>query len=138
MAKDTTWSDTARNAAVDARTALLNDGYLRLYTAPKPANPDTAITSQTMLSELRFGSTAFGAAVDGVATANAITPDPDAADTGTATWFRSFESDGTSPVHDGTVGTSNANAIFATTSIVQHATVALNSMTITDAEASAA
>jgi hypothetical protein len=139
MAKNSTWSNAARSAGANAKAALLNNGYIRIYDSTgtgQPAGPDTAITTQVKLAELRFGATAFAAAVNGVATANAITSDPDAAATGTPTWFRYFQSDGTTAVHDGTVGTSNANLILAVASIVQHAVVDCSSATITDAASS--
>lgn len=137
MAKNATWSTAARNAAANAKAALLNTGYLRFYDGTQPAGPGTAITTQVLLAELRFSATAFASAVNGVATANAITSDSDADATGTVTWYRALASDGTTAVHDGSVGTSSANAIVATTSIVQHAIVDCSAFTITDAASSA-
>lgn len=137
MAKNSTWSTAARNAATDAKAALLNSGYLRLYDGTQPAGPGTAISTQTLLAELRFNATAFGSAASGIATANSITSDSDADATGTLTWFRCFKSDGTTAVHDGSAGTSASNLIVATTSIVQHAIVDCSSFTITDAATSA-
>lgn len=108
MAKNTKLSNVAVNAGMDAECALANSGYLRLYSGTQPATVDTAITDQILLASPRFGATAFGATVSGVATANAIT-----AGTGTAeatasgiaaSWFRVFESDGTTALWDGTVG----------------------------------
>ena len=63
------------------------------------------MSTQNILAELRFGATAFGASLAGVATANAITADSSANATGTATWFRVFKSDGTTALWDGSVGT---------------------------------
>jgi hypothetical protein len=120
-------ANAAVNAEADALAALLNSGYIRIYDGTQPATADTAISTQVLLAELRFGSTAFGAAVAGVITANAITSDSDADATGTATWYRLLKSDGTTPVLDGSVGTSSANLIVATTSIVQHAVVSISS-----------
>ena len=125
-------SNTAVSAAADAVCPLLNNGYLRLYTDPKPANADTAISSQTLLAELRFGSTAFGAASNGVATANAITADSSADNTGTATWFRALKSDGTTAVLDGSVGTSSADLILNSVSISAGAQVSVTSFTYTE------
>jgi hypothetical protein len=39
-----------RNAALDARVARLNGGYLRVYSGTRPANPDTAGAGQTLLA----------------------------------------------------------------------------------------
>jgi len=122
-------SDTAANAEADALCALLDNGYLRIYDGAQPANANTAITTQTLLAELRFGATAFGSASGGIATANAITPDTDANATGTATWFRCLKSDGTTVVMDGSVGTSGCDLNLNSTAIQQHAEVDVTSFT---------
>lgn len=137
MARNATWSLAARNAKLDAIRASLNSGYLRYYDGAQPAGPDTAIGAQVLLAELRFNAVAFPAAAGGVLTANAITSDPSANATGNATWYRALQSDGTTAVHDGTVGTSNANAIVASTSITAGLPVDCASFSITDAPASA-
>lgn len=129
MALNPQLSNTAANAAADAVCALANSGYLRVYSGSQPANADTAVSTQTLLAELRFGATAFGAAVAGVATANAITSDTSADATGTAAWFRVLKSDGTSALWDGSVGTSSANLVFATTSFVANAQIDVTSFT---------
>ncbi len=137
MANNPQLSDTAANAEADNLCALLNTGYLRIYDSTgtgQPANANTAITTQVKLAELRFGSTAFAGAVAGVATANAITSDTNAAATGTATWFRCFKSDGTTVVMDGSVGTSGCDLNINTTAIQIHAEVDVTSFTFTARE----
>lgn len=109
MALNLKLSNAAVNAEADAHSALLNSGYLRIYDGTQPTNADTAIGAQVLLAELRFGATAFAAASAGVAAANAITSDSSANATGTATWYRTLKSDGTTVVSDGSVGTSGAN-----------------------------
>lgn len=131
MALNTQLSNTGRNAALDALTALFNSGKLRIYDGSQPANANTALSGQTLLAELTFNATAFGAAASGVATANAITSDSSADATGTASWFRCVKSDGTTVLMDGTVGTSGANANFNSTAIQSGATVAITAMTLT-------
>ncbi len=121
---------------MNAIKADFNTGYIRIYDGAQPAGPDTAITTQNLLSTLRFGATAFGSSSSGVLTANAITSDASAALTGTAAWYRTLKSDGTTPLHDGTVGTATANCIIATTSIVAAATVSCSAFILTDAAAS--
>lgn len=130
MALNTKTSAAQRNRALDAITARANNGKLRIYDGSQPADADTAITTQTLLAELTFGATAFGAASAGSASANAITSDPSANATGTATWFRIVESDGTTPVMDGSVGTSGCNMNMATTSIVAAAIISVSSLTV--------
>ena len=140
MAKNSTWSLAARSAKLNAIRADFDNGYLRIYDSTgtgQPATPDDAVTTQRLLAELRFGATAFPATATGVLTANPLTSDPSANLSGTATWFRCAKADGVTMLHDGTVGTANANAIVATVDIVAAAVVDCASFTITDASASA-
>ena len=127
MALNTQMSDAAVNAEADALAVLLNNGYLRIYDGTQAATADTAVGAQVLLAELRFNATAFAAAVSGVLTANAITPDSSANASGTASWFRCLKSDGTSAIMDGSVGTSAANLIIATTTITAAQTVSCSS-----------
>lgn len=130
----TTASTTTRNAGADAKCALANSGLVKIYTASKPANPQTAITSQTLLATLTLNSTAFGAASTGVATANAITSDTSADATGTAAWARVLKSDGTTVLWDCDVTATGGGGdiTFATVEFVAGAIIALTSMTYTE------
>jgi hypothetical protein len=128
-------STVARNAAANAVVDLADDGYIRIYDGTQAANPQTAIGSQVLLAELRFGTPAFGAAATGTATAEAITADASANNTGTATWFRVLQSDGTTVLWDGTVSTSGADLNLASgTSITSGDNIAIDSMTYTQPE----
>jgi hypothetical protein len=131
MALTAKLSRIAASAAADAICALLNSGYLRIYSGVQPTDPETAITTQVLLAELRFGATAFGAASNGVAVANPITGDSSADATGTATWFRALKSDGTTAVFDGSCGTSNADMLLSSTAINAGAEVRCGSMKYT-------
>lgn len=122
------------NAAADATCALLNNGYLRIYSGSQPTDADTALSGQTMLAELRFGATAFGAASAGVATANATTADSAADATGAAAWFRALKSDGSTVVYDGSVGTSGTNMVVNSTAISAGAGVSVTSVIYTQAK----
>lgn len=131
MALATSLANAQRSRAADAVTARCNTGYIRIYSGTRPTDANTALSGNTLLAELRFNATAFGAASNGVATANAITSDSSADATGTATFVRCFESDGTTVVFDGDVGTSSANLILTTVSIVAGVTVSISSFTYT-------
>lgn len=131
MALNPQLSDEAANAQANALAALLNTGWLRIYSGAQPVTGDDAITvDNVLLAELRFGATAFAAAAAGVLTANAITADASANATGEAEWCRLFKSNGTSPVMDGTVGVVDANLILSTTSIVAGTNVAVSSLIV--------
>lgn len=94
----------AANAGANAVCTLLNNGYINVYTAPRPASTEVAVTTQTLLAQPRFGTTAFAPASGGTATANAIAEDPNTPNGGTALWFRLLKADGTTVIADGSVG----------------------------------
>jgi hypothetical protein len=123
-------SIVARNAELDALAPLANSGYIRIYTGAIPATPETAV-SGTLLAELQFNATAFGAAAAGVITANAITQDSSADNTGVAGTYRALKSDGTTALWDGTVSTSGADLNLNSTSINAGVAVSVPSLTVT-------
>jgi len=122
-----------RNRAADAVTARANNGSLRIYAGTPPADANAALSGNTLLAELAMGATAFAAASAGVATANAITADASADATGTATFFRVLETDGSTVVFQGTVGTSGAELNLNSVSIVAGGNVSVTSLTYTQA-----
>ncbi len=124
------YSTAAQNASVNAIAALLNGGTMRIYDGVQPASADDGIGGATLLAEIGFGNPAFGAAVDGVATANAMTPDADANATGVATWYRCVAADGITVVHDGSVGVAGCNLNLNSVNIQIHAVVSVNSFTL--------
>ncbi len=131
MANNPKISSTAVNAQADALSDLLDNGYLRIYDGTKPANANTAVSTQVLLAELRFNATASAAASAGTLTMNAITQDSSANNTGTATWFRALKSDGSTVVFDGSVGTSGCDINLGSTSITSGSSVGVTSMTFT-------
>lgn len=123
-------SAAAANAEINALTALLNTGFLRLYSGTRPATVAAAITG-TLLASLPLSATAFGGGASGVATANAITSDTAADATGTATHYRVFASDGTTAHIDGDVSTSGSDLNLNSTAIQVGARVDVTSWTLT-------
>jgi hypothetical protein len=133
-AAQTAGANAARDAAANAVVALCNNGFLRIYSGTAPANANTALSGNTLLAEVGFGATAFGAASSGVCTANAISPDTSADATGTPTFFRTFQSDGTTVVFQGTAGASGQELNLSGLSsgdIVSGANVSVSSLTYT-------
>jgi hypothetical protein len=131
MALNPHLSTAAANAAADVVCSLVNNGWLRIYDGAQPANSDGAISTQLLLAECRFASTAFASAVVGVATANAIAADVDINATSTATWFRAFKSDGTTAVFDGSVGASGCDLNLNTPNLSIHGNLGIASFTYT-------
>lgn len=137
MANNPHFSNTSANAAANAIGPLLNTGYLRIYDSTgtgQPANANTAVSTQVLLAELRFNSTFSPSAVAGVLTANAIADDTAANNTGTATWFRCLESDGSTVIMDGSVGTSGCDLNMNSTAIQANADVSVTAFTLTVTE----
>lgn len=116
-------SSAGASAAAAAACALLDGGYLRIYSGAQPPTVDDSLGAQVLLAELDFGSPAFGGVVDGRTTAHA--EDTDAKATGVASWFRAVEADGLTPVFDGTVGTDNADVVLTDVEIERHAQVSI-------------
>jgi hypothetical protein len=124
-------SNAAVSAQADALSDLLDSGYLRVYDGTAPANADTAVTTQTLLAELRFNNPASGPASAGVLAFSPIDSDTSANAAGTATWFRALRSDGTTAVIDGSVGTAGTDCILTSDSITAGMTVEVTAMTHT-------
>jgi glutamate synthase domain-containing protein 3 len=129
MATNTHLSLASWNLALDSAINVLNSGFIQIYSGTQPATPDTALSGNVLLATLTLGATAFGAAAAGTKTANAIA-NGTAVATGTASFFRAFESDDATAIIDGSVGTSAADMIIGTTSIVTGAVVSCSSWTI--------
>lgn len=131
-------ANAQRNRAADAVAARCNSGVLRIYSGSVPANADAALSGNTLLCELAFGATAFGAASNGTATANAITQDSSNDATGTPTFFRAFETGGTVVVFQGTAGASGGGAELQLTGlsggqIIAGGTTGISSLAYTQA-----
>ena len=120
-----------RNSMLDAVRASYTSGKLRIYSGSVPANADAALGGATLLAELTLNATAFPAASGGVLTANAITSDSSADNTGTASFFRILDSTASTVLFQGAVSTSGAELNLATTTINATNTVAVSSLTVT-------
>lgn len=125
------------NALVDLLDAGSGAGYIEIRTGSQPATVETA-ASGTLLATLTLSDPAFGDAADdnpgAIATANSITDDSSADATGTAGWFRAYDSDDNAII-DGTAGTSGTDLILDDASITSGQTVKINSWTVTMPEA---
>ena len=128
------WTAATVEAAVNAATALLNSGYLEIFTGTQPAT-DAANTG-TKAAKLTFGVTAFGGSTASggtvTATANAITSDSSAVG-GTAGYMALMKSDDTTIVCTGSAGVgASYNLNLNSTAISAGATVSCSSFTITE------
>lgn len=118
-----------KNAALNALATAHNNGSLKLYSGSVPADVTATLGGATVLVSLPFSATAFGAASNGVITANDLAQ-TSAVASGTASFYRTFASDGTTALGQGTVGTSGADLNLITTSIVNGAPVDITTYTV--------
>ena len=128
-------STESADAMLGALSTLLNSGKIRIYSGTEPNTANTTLSGNTLLAELTFGATAFGAptasGADRIITANAITQDSAADATGTATFFRATNTTGTVTYYQGTVGTSGQQLNLTATNIVADGVVSVSSLSIT-------
>ncbi len=128
------FSDAAANAALDAIKTRIDAGSgagtVKLYTGTIPTNAGTAVGSQTLLGTLTFSDPCASSAASRTLTFSAITSDSSADATGTATWARIADSDGTT-VFDATVGSGSGVVLqLNTTSIVSGGPIAITAFTL--------
>lgn len=133
-------SNLSARAACDAIVDRIDlgaaAGKLRIYSGTAPADADAALSGNTLLAELVLSDPAFGAAADlnpgARATANAIADDTAADATGTASFFRIVDSDGTVIMQGDVTATGGGGTLqLATVSIVANAVVKVTSLTFT-------
>ncbi len=114
-------SEVAVTSMVSAAGTLLNGGTLVIYSGTQPATPETALSGNTALATFTFAATAMGAPaasggfMQGTLAFTATSVAPSAS--GTATFARAFESNGTTALYDFSVGTSGTDIIIGNTAI---------------------
>lgn len=130
---------SACDSVVDAIDGGAGAGVLRIFGGTQPTNADDT-HSETVLAELTLSDPAFGNATDAdpgaTATANAISDDTSANNSGTATWFRAHISSAAATdggVIDGDVSATGGGGDLEldSTSISSGATVSVTSWTVT-------
>lgn len=135
MATNTAISNAAAIAMLDTLVDRLDlgsgAGYIEIRTGSPPASLADASTG-TLLGTLALSDPAFGAAVNDAgnhrakATASAIANDVSADATGTAGWFRAFDSNALAHIQ-GTVGTATADMILNTVTLTAADIIAVTS-----------
>ena len=102
-------STIARTAACNSITALVNsgslnpNGYINIFTAPRPSAPEVPASPATRLITIPLSNPAFGTSTNGEALANGIGLAGISVEaTGTASWYRVYDRDN-NPIWDGSV-----------------------------------
>lgn len=123
------YSNGTRHAQNEGLIAFAGTGCkFNLYNGTQPANANTAVTSQVLLVSMTIAG-AFGSDVNGTLTLGSVTSAA-ASNSGNATWFRIFKSDGSTVVLDGSVGISGADLNLNSVTITALQTVSITSGTI--------
>jgi hypothetical protein len=122
-------ANATRSAACNAVVDLLDSGTIQIRTGAQPTNPDDAAAG-SLLGTLTFNATAFGAASNGAATANAITSDTSADLSGTAAHARILTS-GAAIHSDCTCGQGTGDINFDNNVIVAGGVIAISGATWT-------
>lgn len=119
------------NAAVDLIDAGPAAGTVQIRSGAQPASAGSAATG-TLLGTLTLSDPAFADAVNGTATAGALTGDSSADASGTAGWFRVLDSTGAT-VMDGAISEAGGGGemILDKTAIVAGGTISVTSWTVT-------
>lgn len=125
----TTLSTASRNAGADAIAALVNNGT----TNPTGKIRFTTAGGAITLAELDFSAAAFGAAANGSAVANAISPDNAAAAAGTVAEAIILDRDNTVVLSGLTVGAIGSAADITFDKVAWDAgdKISLTSLTLT-------
>jgi hypothetical protein len=130
MALDPRRSYPACNSEITGLESLINSGKLRIYTGTAPTNCDDAPTGSTVAT-LTMNADCFGTPSNGAATANAISPDTNAAG-GTAGYWRVWDSGITTAYLQGTCGVgASYDMNMNSTTVSAGANVSVSSFTYT-------
>lgn len=122
-----------RSEMLSATIDNMNSGKLRIYSGTRPANGDASLGAAVLLAELTLGATSFTES-GGVLTANPITSDSSADATGTPSFARIFQSDGSTAVVDVSAAASGAELNLSGLvggQIISGQPVGVSSLTIT-------
>ena len=129
MPSNLKYSNGTRNAQQNGLITYAGSGALiKIYAGGQPANANTAISGQTLLVTLTV-SGSFGTDSNGTITLSTVT-NGTAVATGTASFFRITQSNGTTVVMDGSVATSDADLVLNNTSIATGQVVSISAGTI--------
>jgi hypothetical protein len=121
---------SVKNARLDAiATAWGATPKLRLYSGTPPANASAALSGNTLLVEVTPAPAAASGAVKDMLGG---TKTNTAAASGTAAFYRAYNSGGTTCMEQGTVGTSGTDLVIDNTTINSGQTVNFNTWTKTE------
>lgn len=122
-------SISTRNTTGDALLDSLDAGTIQVRTGAQPTSPNSAATG-ILLATLSFSAEAFVPMASGRTSANAISSDTNIDATGTASWARLLNGDGTTH-SDMDVGEGGGTLSFDDADFIAGGTAQITSMNIT-------
>ena len=122
--------NTANLQALALVGSVTNSSQVQIYSGTQPSTPETALSGNTLLATITLPASSAFTSSNGVMTAAAISNVTIAA-SGTAAFFRWTESNGTTVIADGSVGTSGADLNLNSVALSSGATLATSSFTFT-------
>ena len=129
------FSTTVRNARLDQiETTIGTSAVIRIFTGSPPANC-AAADSGTILATVNCPSDWMAAASGGSKSKSGTWEDLSADNTGTAGYFRVYDSGVTTCHMQGTVGTSGTDMTVNSTSFTSGQPFTINTFTLTDGNA---
>lgn len=129
MASNLKYSNGTRDAQQQGLITYAGTGaIIHIYEGTQPTNANTAISGQTLLVSLTVTGS-FGTDSNGTITLSSVA-NGTAVATGTAQFFRITQSDNSTVVMDGSVGTSGCDMNLNNTSIATSQVVSITSGTI--------
>lgn len=129
MASNLKYSNGTRDAQQQGLITYAGSGaIIHIYEGTQPTNANTAISGQTLLVSLTVTGS-FGTDSNGTITLSSVA-NGTAVATGTAQFFRITQSDNSTVVMDGSVGTSGCDMNLNNTSIATSQVVSITSGTI--------
>lgn len=132
MASNLQMGTTLRNARLDQiQTTVGTSAVIKIFTGTQPANCGTA-DSGTKLVEFDLASSWASAASGGSKSLSGMPLTATAAATGTAGYFRLYDSTASTCHMQGTVGTSGTDLTIDNTSINSGQTVTISSLSFTE------
>ena len=129
MASNLKYSNGTRNAQQQGLIDYAGSGaIIHIYQGTQPADANTSVGAATLLVSLTVTG-GFGTDTDGTITLSSVA-NGTAVATGTAQFFRITQSDNSTVVMDGSVGTSGCDMNLNNTSIATSQVVSITSGTI--------
>lgn len=114
MSTTLSFTTTRKSSQMNLVEGWLSGGSIKVYTTPRPATSDTAITTQTLLVTITLPDPA-GTVTNGVFTSASISQ-ATVTNTGSAVWCRVFDSS-SNAIFDADVGVTSSGAFLETSNV---------------------